>query len=187
MLSWSLLQTEHRLPAITRSTTPAINMMTVCSGCRPLLGFLCKNRSSAPTLNSLRCRGNSSKKKRISYQKWACVMFSVKSSGPSLGFLYGRDIITCGTSLVGGLSPQKIFKFGCSEMLFSALVMRYVSEKSASNADENGKQLLQVTTIKITEFKENKSIHRLDLSGSTGPGGQLPPTPLTPASYGSET
>ena len=35
---------------------------------------------------------------------------------------------------------------------------------------ENGKQL-QVTTIKITESKENISIHRLDLSGSTGAGG----------------
>ena len=35
--------------------------------------------------------------------------------------------------------------------------------------DENGKQL-QITVIKITESKENKSIHRLDLSGSTGPG-----------------
>ena len=38
---------------------------------------------------------------------------------------------------------------------------------------ENGKQL-QVTIIKITESKENNSIHRLDVSGSTGPGGQLP-------------
>lgn len=28
---------------------------------------------------------------------------------------------------------------------------------------------------KITESKENNSIHRLDLSGSRGPGGQLPP------------
>ena len=59
--------------------------------------------------------------------------------------------------------------------------MRYVSEKSTSN-HENGKQL-QVTIIKITESKENKSIHRLDLPGSTGPGGQLPP--CSPASYGS--
>ena len=46
---------------------------------------------------------------------------------------------------------------------------------------ENGKQL-QVTTIKITESNENKPIHRLNLSGSTGPaggggGGQLPPCP----------
>ena len=47
---------------------------------------------------------------------------------------------------------------------------------------ENGKQL-QVTIIKITESKETKSIQRLDVSGSTGPGGQLPPCP--PASYGS--
>ena len=33
----------------------------------------------------------------------------------------------------GGILPQKLFKFGGSEMLFSALVMRYVSEKSTSN------------------------------------------------------
>ena len=33
----------------------------------------------------------------------------------------------------------------------------------------------------MTESKKNKSIHRLDLSGSTGPGRQLPPCP--PASY----
>ena len=61
----------------------------------------------------------------------------------------------------------KIFKLGGSETLFSALVMRYVSEKSMSHT-ENGKQL-QVTLIKITESKENKSIHRLDVSSSTGP------------------
>ena len=47
-------------------------------------------------------------------------------------------------------------------MLFSALVMRYVSEKSTSN--------MQVTLIKITESKENKSIQRLDVSSSTGQG-----------------
>ena len=48
---------------------------------------------------------------------------------------------------------------------------------------ENGKQL-QVTIIKITESKENKSIHRLDLSGSIGPGraAALFPHP----SYGSD-
>ena len=35
---------------------------------------------------------------------------------------------------------------------------------------ENGKQL-QVTIIEITESKENKSIQRLDVFGSTVPGG----------------
>ena len=35
---------------------------------------------------------------------------------------------------------------------------------------ENGKQL-QVTIIKVTESKESKSINRLDVSGSIGPGG----------------
>ena len=44
---------------------------------------------------------------------------------------------------------------------------------------ENGKQL-QVTIIKVTESKENRSIHRLDVSGSIGPGGQLPPLPCPP-------
>ena len=37
-----------------------------------------------------------------------------------------------GTSFVGGsggMPPQKIFKFGGSEILFLALVMKYVSEK----------------------------------------------------------
>ena len=82
-----------------------------------------------------------------------------------------------GNSLVGGVwgyPPQKIFKFGGSKMLFSALVMRYVSENRPQI-------LLQVTIIKITESKENKSIHRLDLSGSTGPGGgSCPLAPLPP-------
>ena len=50
----------------------------------------------------------------------------------------GGGIITSaeGTSLEGGsggILPYKIFKFGGSEMLFSALVMRNVSEKSTSN------------------------------------------------------
>ena len=52
---------------------------------------------------------------------------------------------------------------------------------------ENGKQL-QVTIIKVTESKENRFIHRLDVSGSIGPGGQLPPLPppLPPDNYGSD-
>ena len=49
------------------------------------------------------------------------------------------------------------------------------------------KLLLQVTTIKTTKSNENKSIHRLDLSGSTvsgGWGGNCSPAP-SPTSYGS--
>ena len=71
-----------------------------------------------------------------------------------------------------------MFKFGDSETLFSALVMRYVSESILNM--ENGKQL-QVMLIKITESKENKSIHRLDVSSSTGPrraAAPLAPPPL---------
>ena len=72
---------------------------------------------------------------------------------------------------VWGYPPPEIFKFEGSEMLFSALVMRYVSKKIGLEY-QNGKQL-QFTIIKITESKENKSTQRLDVSGSTGPGGQL--------------
>ena len=64
-----------------------------------------------------------------------------------------------------GILPQKGFKFGGSETLFSALVMKCVRKIGLEY--ENGKQL-QVTIIKITESKENKSIHRLNVSGSTG-------------------
>ena len=48
------------------------------------------------------------------------------------GAHYGK-CRTEGTSLVersGGILPHKIFKFGGSEMLFSALVMTFFSEKS---------------------------------------------------------
>ena len=76
-----------------------------------------------------------------------------------------------GTNFVswsGGILPQKGFKFGGSEALFSALVMKRVRKIGLEY--ENGKQL-QVTVIKITESKQNKSIHRLNVSGSTGPIG----------------
>ena len=54
---------------------------------------------------------------------------------------------------------------------------------------ENGKQL-QVTLIKITESKENKSIHRLDVSSSTGPrraAAPLAPPPPPPLATALQT
>ena len=53
-------------------------------------------------------------------------------------FVTGRIVSSAeGTRLIVGGSRgvllQKIFKFGGSETLFLALVMRYVSEKSTSN------------------------------------------------------
>ena len=63
-------------------------------------------------------------------------------------------------------------------MLFSALVMRYVSEKSTLNMKMAFNKLLQVTIIKITESKDNKSIQRLDVSRLTGPGGAAAPLAL---------
>ena len=59
-------------------------------------------------------------------------------------------------------------------MLFSALCHE-IYRRKIDLEYENGKQL-QVTIIKITESKENKSIQRLDVSGPAGPRGeQLPP------------
>ena len=51
---------------------------------------------------------------------------------------------------VWGILPQKSFKFGGSETLFSALVMRYVSEKSTLNMKmaNNCKSLNKITEAK---------------------------------------
>ena len=49
----------------------------------------------------------------------------------------------------GGILPQKMFKFGGSETLFSALVMRSVSEKSTF------KQFIAGHNNQITESEEN--------------------------------
>ena len=64
----------------------------------------------------------------------------------------------------GGILHQKMFKFGGSEMLFSALVMRSVSKTSTLNI-KMANNLLQVTIIKITESKEKSSILRLYVRG----------------------
>ena len=82
-----------------------------------------------------------------------------------------------------GILPRKIFKLGGSETLFSALVMKYVSEKLTLKMKMAN--ILQVTIIKITDSKINKSIHRLNVSGSTGPvgggvGGGGAAAPLAP-------
>ena len=67
------------------------------------------------------------------------VVQDIEVLGPSSAFCNGGGGIIAsseGTSLVGGcggILPQKIFKFGGSEMLLSALVMRYGSKKSTLN------------------------------------------------------
>ena len=74
----------------------------------------------------------------------------------------------------GGILPQKILRntiFSTHEICLRKIDCEY----------ENGKKL-QVTIIKITESKENKSIYRLDVrlaqevqGGEGRGGGQLPP------------
>ena len=90
-----------------------------------------------------------------------------------------------GKILVGDLrvsSPRKFSNLQALKRLFSALVMRCVSEKSTSNI----KMANNYKSLKITESKENKSINRLDFFwlNRSGGGGQLSPC-LPPACYGS--
>ena len=87
---------------------------------------------------------------------------------------------------VWGYPPLENFQIGrlrnvifstCHEICLRKIDLEY----------ENGKQL-QVTIIKITESKENKSIQRLDVSGSTcprGDGGAA--APLASTALGSGT
>ena len=79
---------------------------------------------------------------------------------------------TEGSSLVGGsggILHQKIFKFGRYFQHLPGICLRKIDLKY-----ENVKQL-QVSIIKITESKENNSVHRLNRSGLTGPGKSAAP------------
>ena len=87
------------------------------------------------------------------------------NGGGGGGIIAGAE----GTSLVGGSNFE-----ARKRELFSAL-MRYVSEKSISPSMKMANNCKSLYIIKITESKENQFIHRLDLSGSTGSEGQLPP------------
>ena len=99
-------------------------------------------------------------------------------SGPKLGFFC--NLGGGGDRGVWGYPPSRKFSIwrlrnaifsACHEICLRKIYVEY----------ENGKQL-QVTIIKITESKENKSIHRLDVSSSTGPrGAAAPPPPLATA------
>ena len=66
------------------------------------------------------------------FQKWHKIFLALPRVVARF-FVTGGIIVSAeGTSLVGGsevILLQKIFKLGRSKMLFSALVMRYVSEK----------------------------------------------------------
>ena len=110
--------------------------------------------------------------------KWKLHVSALVLTAIARFFVMGGERGRIIASLVGGaggILPQKIFKFGGSEMLFSALVMRCL--RKIDLGYENGKQL-QVTIIRITESKENKSIQRLSwcvwLNRSRGRGCSWP-------------
>ena len=76
------------------------------------------------------------------------------------------------------VSPKKIFKFGGYELLFRLLSWDMYMSLKIDLEYENGK-LLQVTIIKITESKENKSIQCVWLNKSReGGGGDSSPLAL---------
>ena len=79
---------------------------------------------------------------------------------------------------VWGYPPPQNFQIGrLRNVIFSTC--HEICLRKIDLEFENGKQL-QVTIIKITESKENKSIQRLDVFGSTVPGGggSCPPCQL---------
>ena len=104
----------------------------------------------------------------------------------------------------GGLLPHKIFKFGGSKTLFSALVMSYVSEKSTPNKCEKAgvfsayniisdfpamkmankckSQQSKQLSLKKTNPLNNENPQSTDLIclAQLVQGGQLPPLPPPP-------
>ena len=68
----------------------------------------------------------------------------------------------------GGVLPQRIWRL--PNAIFSTC--HEICHRKIDFEYKNGKQL-QVTIIQITESKETKSIHRLNVSGSTGPATAL--------------
>ena len=102
-------------------------------------------------------------------------VFSVLASA------YFRGPVTLKYTIYPSTSTLNISQYLLHDVWLSNLLLIYYLHTPWTNqflGHENGKQL-QVTTIKMTESKENKSIHRLDLPGSTGlgGGGSCPPCP----------
>ena len=102
-------------------------------------------------------------------------VFSVLASA------YFRGPVTLKYTIYPSTSTLNISQYLLHDVWLTNLLLIYYLHTPWTNqflGHENGKQL-QVTTIKMTESKENKSIHRLDLSGSTGlgGGGSCPPCP----------
>ena len=101
-------------------------------------------------------------------------VFSVLASA------YFRGPVTLKYTIYPRTSTLNISQYLLHDVWLTNLLLIYYLHTPWTNqflGHENGKQL-QVTTIKMTESKENKSIHRLDLPGSTGlGGGSCPPCP----------
>ena len=101
-------------------------------------------------------------------------VFSVLASA------YFRGPVTLKYTIYPSTSTLNISQYLLHDVWLTNLLLTYYLHTPWTNqflGHENGKQL-QVTTIKMTESKENKSIHRLDLPGSTGlGGGSCPPCP----------
>ena len=112
-------------------------------------------------------------------KRFVRVLWPGKSRAVAKFFVTGGTISSAeGTNLVGGswgYPPQENFQIW---RLWNALfsIFHEICLRKIDLEYVNGKQL-QVTITKITESKENNSIHRFDVSSSTGPGGggYLPP------------
>ena len=113
--------------------------------------------------------------KKSTSNKCGKQVFSVLASA------YFRGPVTLKYIIYPSTSTLNISQYLLHDVWLTNLLLIYYLHTPWINqflGHENGKQL-QVTTIKMTESKENKSIHRLDLPGSTGLGGgdSCPPCP----------
>ena len=114
--------------------------------------------------------------KKSTSNKCGKQVFSVLASA------YFRGPVTLKYTIYPSTSTLNISQYLLHDVWLTNLLLIYYLHTPWTNqflGHENGKQ---VTTIKMTESKENKSIHRLDLPGSTGlggggGGGSCPPCP----------
>ena len=112
--------------------------------------------------------------KKSTSNKCGKQVFSVLASA------YFRGLVTLKYTIqYPSTSTLNISQYLLHDVWLTNLLLIYYLHTPWTNqflGHENGKQ---VTTIKMTESKENKSIHRLDLPGSTGlgGGGSCPPCP----------
>ena len=151
---------------------PTSNSIFVCGPLHSSIGLVLNVRRIFPVeLGSMRIG-----------KRFVRVLWRGKSRAVAKFFGYRGHYLKCRRHEPGGGSwgypPQENFQiwrlWNALFSIFHEICLRKIDLEYVS-----GKQL-QVTITKITESKENNSIHRFDVSSSTGPGGEGVSSPLSP-------